>query len=531
MDNRFSLSLKVPATGRGMLIAALCFAVPACAQWNTFARTDHHDAQSPVASQSLNQIHWQTPVDLHPLTSRGLIHYGSPLITASDTIIVPVKTGLNGGFEVEALHPNGSVLWSLTTDYILPGNATIWTPVFGPALTSAPRLYYPGAGGTVYYRDSPDSATGTQGQLAFYGISQYTASARALRNFNQSVLINTPITTDSAGNIYFGFQVVKNVIDPVYDQYGTPLSSGIARISASGVGSWAPVTTVSGDSGMTEVAMNCAPALSQDEGTLYFAVSNGSGGSYGGSTGYSGSGGNTRSTGYLAAVSSSTLAPLAHVHLVDPKSGLYATITDDSSASPTVGPDGDVYYGVLENPCCENNDRGWMLHFSGDLSQLKTPGAFGWDDTASIVPASMVPSYEGSSSYLIFTKYNNYANTGTGNGENKIAILDPNATETDPVTGVTVMNEVMTILGVTPNPPLAGVKEWCINSAAVDPSTKSILANSEDGNLYRWDLTTNTLSQKVTITDGVSEAYTPTVIGVDGTVYAINNAILFAVGQ
>jgi hypothetical protein len=128
------------------------------------------------------------------------------------------------------------------------------------------------------------------------------------------------------------------------------------------------------------------------------------------------------------------------------------------------------------------------------------------------------------------TKYNNYVDIGTGNGENKIAILDPNATETDPITGVTVMNEVLTILGPTPNLP-EGVKEWCINSAAVDIPGKSVLANSEDGNLYRWDLTTNTLSQKVALTAGIGEAYTPTVTGVDGTVYAINDAILFAVGN
>jgi hypothetical protein len=142
----------------------------------------------------------------------------------------------------------------------------------------------------------------------------------------------------------------------------------------------------------------------------------------------------------------------------------------------------------------------------------------------------MVPSYAGTSRYLVMTKYNNYADIGTGNGENKIAILDPNATETDPITGVTVMNEVLTILGPTPNPP-EGVKEWCINSAAVDIPGKSVLANSEDGNLYRWDLTTNTLSQKVALTAGIGEAYTPTAIGVDGTVYAINDAILFAVGN
>jgi hypothetical protein len=127
------------------------------------------------------------------------------------------------------------------------------------------------------------------------------------------------------------------------------------------------------------------------------------------------------------------------------------------------------------------------------------------------------------------SKYNNYLSRG-GDGQNKLAVLDPNSTQTDPVTLVTVMKEILTIVGPTPDP-AGGVKEWCINSAAVDPLTKSILANSEDGKLYRWDLTTNTLSETVVLTAGLGEAYTPTVIGVDGHVYAINNAILFAVGQ
>jgi hypothetical protein len=128
------------------------------------------------------------------------------------------------------------------------------------------------------------------------------------------------------------------------------------------------------------------------------------------------------------------------------------------------------------------------------------------------------------------TKFNNYIDIGTGNGENRIAIQDPDAAATDPHTGVMVMKVVLDILGPTPNSP-AGVKEWCINSAAVDIPGKSIMANSEDGKLYRWDLTTNTLSQTVALTAGIGEAYTPTVIGVDGTVYAINDAILFAVGN
>ena len=68
-------------------------------------------------------------------------------------------------------------------------------------------------------------------------------------------------------------------------------------------------------------------------------------------------------------------------------------------------------------------------------------------------------------------------------------------------------------------------------SAAVDPVTKAVMANNEDGKLYRWDLTTNTLSEQVVLTEGIGEAYTPTVIGPNGIVYAINNAILFAVGS
>ena len=240
------------------------------------------------------------------------------------------------------------------------------------------------------------------------------------------------------------------------------------------------------------------------------------------------------SAGKLLALNSQTLATTASVNLVDPGSHNTASLTNSSTASPMVGPDGDVYFGVLENPFPYNHDRGWMLHFDATLGQLKTPGAFGWDDTASVVPAAMLPNYTGPSTYLLMVKYNNYASRG-GDGVNKIAILDPNVTMTDPITGATVMNEVMTIAGPTPDQEFLdthpnAVREWCINTAVVDPATCSVLANSEDGKLYRWDLDTNTLSQVVTLTRGIGEAYTPTLIGPSGLVYAINGATIFAVG-
>ena len=52
------------------------------------------------------------------------------------------------------------------------------------------------------------------------------------------------------------------------------------------------------------------------------------------------------------------------------------------------------------------------------------------------------------------------------------------------------MKEVLTILGPDARRRAARRRssEWCINTAAVDPATKSVLVNSEDGILYRWDL-------------------------------------------
>jgi hypothetical protein len=135
------------------------------------------------------------------------------------------------------------------------------------------------------------------------------------------------------------------------------------------------------------------------------------------------------------------------------------------------------------------------------------------------------------------SKYNNYVGGG-GDGVNRVAILDPNATMADPILPtVNVMKEILTLAGPTPDSDFTGsgypnaVREWCINTAAVDPFTHSVLINNEDGKMYRWDLNTNTISQRTTLTPGIGEAYTPTIIGVDGTPYAINNATLFALGH
>lgn len=471
--------------------------------WPSYAHDQHHSAISSVAAQTMSKIHWSTPVDLNPPHGEIFIHYGSPLVTPANTTIVPVKVGDNS-FRVEARNgQTGSLLWKQTTDYQVP--QADFVPGFYPVLDRN-VLVIPAGGGTVLVRSKPDQAGGKLVRMAFYGIENYQANPQV---YQRNVLISTPITADSAGDIYFGFAVLGS----------TPigLKSGVARISPNGAGSWVAATTATRNA-FNQIATSSGPALSPDEHKLYVVVTNPDIGN-----------------GALLALNSTTLKTMGGVQLKDPTSGLDSIIYDASSASPTVGPDGDVYFGVLENPFPNHHNRGWLLHFNSTLTQTKIPGSFGWDDTVSIVDASLVSSYQGTSKYLLMSKYNDYAGAG-GDGVNKIAVLDPNATENDPIIpSVKVMNEVITIKGVTPDPEFpqlpGAVREWCINTAAVDPVTKSILANSEDGKLYRWDLTNNSFSQKIRLSSGIGEAYTPTVIGTDGTAYGINDAILFAIGQ
>src|SRR6185295_2777542 len=72
--------------------------------WPGFGRDPQHAARSFVAGQPLQAIRWSTPVDLAPQYSGDflLIHYGSPLVTGRNTVLVTVKTGATDGFRIDA---------------------------------------------------------------------------------------------------------------------------------------------------------------------------------------------------------------------------------------------------------------------------------------------------------------------------------------------------------------------------------------------------------------------------------------------
>jgi len=489
--------------GLAAVSSPLCMAQP----WAGYGRNPQHNALSTGPSQLFTQVRWSTPVDLMPQYSGNdlYIHYGSPGITAGNTVVVPCKTGATGGFEVNAFNGRtGRQLWSLVTDYVLPTHN--WTPPLGITLIPGDAgVAIPAAGGTVLIRKNPNSRVAPVTRAAFFGINNYNMNPAA---FESAIHICTPITSDGFGTLYFGYLSNGGALPG----YPNGIPSGLARLTSSGAGSYVSAPALCNDPKITKTVYNCAPALTADGAKLYIAVNQSS-----------------FSYGYLCLVESATLTAVQSILLTDPRNGIgNAQLPDDGTASPTIGPDGDVYFGVLEGNFPSNHDRGWLLHFNSGLTTLKIPGAFGWDDSASIVPKALVPSYTGNSTYLVLTKYNNYADPGIGgNGMNMVAVLDPNTSMIDPITGATVMNTVLTILGPTANPDLPGVDEWCINSAAIDPVNKCAIVNSEDGHVYRWDFTTNSLTAALDLTNPTGEAYTSTLIGPDGAIYAINNAKLY----
>jgi len=87
----------------GVCCCVLVFAAPcALAQATNFAGNAQHTSVYDAPAQTMNIFKWITSVDLN--NTGALIHYGSPLVTAANTVLVPVKTGATNGFQVTAFN-------------------------------------------------------------------------------------------------------------------------------------------------------------------------------------------------------------------------------------------------------------------------------------------------------------------------------------------------------------------------------------------------------------------------------------------
>jgi hypothetical protein len=518
--------------------AIICFSASgALAQsWNGYGANPQHTAIFNGSSQTVGRINWQAPLDDRPSYYGGevLIHYASPMVTSSNTFIQGYRftTGGTGSPDYDNWSvigrnaSTGAQMWNMVTDYSAPlVFPSGWTSVFPMTLCAGlngkspvTSLVSAGSGGSLLVRSSADGASSPTSRLIFYTtLSDFNANKTAYA----PIKINTPLTADVNGNVFFGYEVTSGIPSTV----STLGTGGVAEVNIqTGASIFKSIQSLGVSSSLSIPATNSSPAVSNDGQSVYFALTGGE--------------------AVLVKLSVSSLTLSAQVSLMDPSvSGGAASLPDISSAAPMVGPDGHVFMGVFGNQWRESH--GWMLQFDENLRQTNAKGkqypigAFGWDDTPSVVPAGAIPSYHGSSTYLILTKYNNYDDNGGdpgADGSNKVAVLDPssNSTSTDRQSGLPVMNEALTILSPLlinndPNHPNARY-EWCINSSAVDVKQKAAIINCEDGHVYRWSFITNTITEAVNLQPPTGEAYTSTVIGPDGQIYAINNSIVFAVG-
>lgn len=494
--------------------------------WFGTGGNPQHTGVSNISAQPMTVVKWSTPIDLFPQSATSA-HYSGPGITAKNTVCIGVKTGESDGFRVEGHKgTDGSLLYRFTTDYSLAvTNSTSWTGMYPISLVNQ-SLVGAGGGGTVFVKSDADNATSPITNNCFY--QPYATYAKNPAAYS-AIKISTPITGSKTGDFFFGYRTFDATI-PAFTKVGY---GGIVKMNTSGASSFVLasklVPSVAGD--VVRPDYNSSPVVSNDGTSIYAGITNA-----------------TQGIHYLVKLAISNLARQAYVRLKDPVNNLDVFICTCSSASPMVAPDDQVFYGVLRNN--DATSHGWMLQFDKNLKQTDSKGkrfpigAFGWDDTPSVVPSSAVKAYKGTSPYLLLTKYNNYAGTG-GNGRNRLAILDPkdDSKTIDYVTGSKqhTMNEVLTVLGITcdsefyactpttnTKDPSVPVREWCINAAAIDPATRSAIVNSEDGHAYRWDFDTNKLIQGIKLQPATGEPYTSTAIGPDGTSYVINNATLHA---
>jgi hypothetical protein len=183
-----------PRTTSPLFLLAVLLPVDALAQWNGHGSDPQHTAVSNVASESLERIRWSMSVDENAPSEPILIHYGSPIATAANTIVMPVRTTA-GTYRIQAMDGStGSLLWQASSDFITAPSNGGWVPNVSPTLTPSGALYYQGSGGTVYRVDNPNAASVTPLQISF--LSDYAANKTL---YDSSVFISTPLTSDATG--------------------------------------------------------------------------------------------------------------------------------------------------------------------------------------------------------------------------------------------------------------------------------------------------------------------------------------------
>jgi hypothetical protein len=584
------IRVRIWAAGAALLAVAVSWAQLPSPIWPQWGQNPQHTGMLNVTGQALNKILANIVYDpLVPEEQAGsggdlLAHYQVTLLDGND-VFMEFKAGAFNArnFASEKwgenrFHwENGQLVlkWSYTSDWNPPGSLNdFWEPVFHGILAHG-FVYVPGAAGTLVKLDRSTGAV----------VSRITPFA----NMDANTFTAGPPTLDNAGNIYYNVVKLQDNSDFFAKN---PIDSFLVKVSPSDVVTmasysalmalagapgpndqcvatfsdsqlpWPPSPTAVPPSiacGLQRVALNIAPAISTDGATLYSI---------------------TRAHfisryGYVVAINTSNLtlkwaaslrnrfndgchaAPLpvpsgsvlppngapggcrtGANEGVDPATnGLGGgRVLDDSSSSPTVAPDGSVFYGAYSR---YNYAQGHLMRFDAAGNFVAAYG-FGWDSTPAI--------FTHGTTYSVVIKDNHYS--GLGSYCNVDAVCPLDRTATNPASPeayfVTQLSPLLIKEWTFQNTNTLSCKrnadgnvscvsdhphgfEWCVNAPVVDQNGV-VYANSEDGNLFTINQG-GTLKQKIFQQLAIGAAYTPTSLGADGKIYSQNAGHLFVVGQ
>jgi len=586
-----ALVVFVPVSLCGQILTPKPPAPPIFPQWGL--NPQHTLFLSSTTAEPINQIEasftydFNVPAEKADPNAQGtlLVHYQVPLIDGSD-VYVESKAGTysNSTYSTQTWHQNkytwqGSSLvkvWTFDTDWFAPGSSNLfWEPVYHAVLANG-FLYDPGKGGTIFKINKSNGSV-----------------VKRINPFGSTVDPNTftasPLSTDGNGNIFYNVIKVDGNTDANWlgddvlnswlvkvgpddsvsmVSYSTLLSQAVIKGEAVPPGNgrckvsflasqlpWPPQPNANPQTttcGSQRAAMNIAPAIAPD-GTIYtiskahlvtrynylVAVNSNLTGKWAASfRGRLNDGcGVSEAIGNPGGANANGGCNTGATFGVDPATNEPppARVLDDSSSTPTIAPDGSIFYGAYT---LYNWAQGHLMHFSANGDFLNSFN-FGWDSTPAILPHNGTYSviiknnhYFGGS-YCIDPNWCPSARTSSdllGPESYFVSSLDPNLhiewsfqnTNTQSCT----RNSDGSITCVSDHP---NGFEWCVNAPLID-STGTVYANSEDGNLYSIGQG-GTLKQRLFQQEAVGAAYTPASMDSSGRIYSENNGVIFVAGK
>ena len=560
-------------------------------EWPQWGRDPQHTSQINAVGQSPNRniadvIYDSTvPGEISVATQLFgaadlLVHYQTPLVDGND-VYMEFKSGnpskntfsqMNWA-ENKLSWQNGSLVqvWSFASDWKAPGSYfDFWEPVFHSVLANG-ALYVPGAGGTIF---RVDKATGAQ-----------VVRINPFGTIDSNTYTAGPISADSSGNLYYN--VVK--LQPSNDFYdkdsvdswlvkvapdnsatkvsysvltpGTPGPDARCEVSFSEAQlPWPPSPTAVAPTvrcGPMRVALNIAPAIAPD-GTIYSVAR--SHDAFANRSAFLVAVNPNLTSKWVASLNNrfndGCGVPISSGGVLPPNGqpgGCRAganfgvdpgvnhagggRVLDDSSASPTVAPDGSILFGTYSR---YNYAQGHLMQFSA-TGQYLGAYRFGWDLTPGI-------SSHGAS-YSIVIKDNQYGEVGSYCNVEANCPSDrtvANSAGYPEAYFITQLNHNLNVQwrfqntntfsctrqsdgSVTCVSDHPNGFEWCVNAMAID-ANGVVYANSEDGNLFALN-PDGTLKQKIFQQLALGAAYTPASLGLDGKIYSQNAGHLFVAGN